>query len=65
MIGMSLAFWGYDATLDLQSDDAVFGIKIAMGIVPALLNLLSFAVLRKFMLDETSHREARERASRT
>jgi len=58
LIGMSLAVWGYDATLEAQSDDAIFGIKLAVGVVPAILNLLSFAFLRRFMLDEAAHRSA-------
>ncbi len=65
LIGMSLAVWGYDASLAAQSDDTVLGIKIAVGVLPAALNLMGFMLLWRFKLDEKMHRETTRQARGT
>ena len=48
MAGMGLSLIGYDATLDVQSDDTLFGIKVIMFLVPAVVQTICF-FLYKFM----------------
>jgi GPH family glycoside/pentoside/hexuronide:cation symporter len=64
LLGMSLAVWGYDASLEAQSDETILGILVAIGIIPAVLNLLSFICLWNFKLDETLHRETTRNVQR-
>ena len=48
MAGMGLSLIGYDATLDVQSDTTLFGIKVIMFLLPAIVQTICF-FLYKFM----------------
>ena len=65
-----MALFGYDAKLDENTDLAVFGLKLAFILLPALLFFLSSRMLLTFPIDAHRHaiirkrlaaREARER----
>ena len=58
LLGVSLAFWGYDASLAEQSDTTIFGIRSATGYLPAALSLASALALWRFKLGEQEHADA-------
>jgi sugar (glycoside-pentoside-hexuronide) transporter len=58
LLGLSLAYFGYDAQLGEQSPEAIFGIEFAFAYVPVLLTLGSILLLWRFSLDERAHSEA-------
>lgn len=60
-LGMMLAGFGYDPMLEAQAPNTILGIQLAVGYLPAALNVIAIALLWRFSLDEKTHREAMER----
>ena len=52
MLGILLAAGGYDGALAAQSSGSLFTIRLLYGIVPALLWLITFFVMRAYKLDK-------------
>jgi len=58
LLGVSLAYYGYDAQSVEQSADTIFGIQFAFAYAPVILTILSAGLLWRFSLDERAHSEA-------
>lgn len=63
MIGVMLTATGFVANA-AQSDAALLGIRLLASPWPVLLHALAFVLVWRFALDESAHRDARERAQR-
>ncbi len=57
----TMALFGYDAKLDSNTDLAVFGLKVAFIVIPAVLFFVSSRVLLTFPVDRRRHSLIRRR----
>ena len=55
MIGLLLSFIGYSAN-EVQSEEALQGIRMAAFLIPAVCSLCSIALITLYPLDELTHR---------
>ena len=64
--GGALALWlagyyGFDATLSVQSDDAIFGMKLAFIAIPVVFSLMALVSVVFTPINKTRHRALRKR----
>ena len=55
MIGLLLSFIGYSAN-EVQSEEALQGIRMAAFLIPAVCSLGSIAIITLYPLNELTHR---------
>lgn len=48
VLGLALGGFGYDGTLQVQTETAVFAVRLALGVIPGLFLVLAALVLQRY-----------------
>jgi GPH family glycoside/pentoside/hexuronide:cation symporter len=59
--GLLLGWIGYDATLAVQSDGTLWGLRLTYGLIPGVAFLAGMFLFSRFALTESASREIRDR----
>jgi GPH family glycoside/pentoside/hexuronide:cation symporter len=48
IIGLSLGLFGYDGTVDVQTDQALMAVRVSLGVIPGVFLIIAALVLQKY-----------------